>query len=94
MVAIVGARNASAAACRFARGPAHDLWREEIVVVSGLARGIDAAAYDGAMECGTIGCAAGGIDIFYPPEYRERQTRMFETGLVVSGRPPRLEPRA
>lgn len=94
MVAIVGARNASAAACRFARGLAHDLGREEIVVVSGLARGIDAAAHDGAMEAGTIGCAAGGIDIFYPPENRERQTRMFETGLVVSERPPGLEPRA
>ena len=94
MVAIVGARNASAAACRFARGLAHDLGREGVVVVSGLARGIDAAAHDGAMESGTIGCAAGGLDIFYPPENRERQTRMFEVGLVVSERPPGLEPRA
>jgi DNA processing protein len=93
-VAMVGARNASAAACRFARGLAHDLGREGLVVVSGLARGIDAAAHDGAMDSGTIGCAAGGIDIFYPPENEGRQRRMFEVGLVVSERPPGLEPRA
>lgn len=94
MVAIVGARNASAAACRFARGLAHDLGRDDAVVVSGLARGIDAAAHDGSMESGTIGCAAGGIDIFYPPENAERQRRMGEVGIVVTERPPGLEPRA
>lgn len=93
-VAMVGARNASAAACRFARGLAHDLGRDGLVVVSGLARGIDAAAHDGAMDSGTIGCAAGGVDIFYPPENEARQRRMFEVGLVVSERPPGLEPRA
>ena len=93
-VAMVGARNASAAACRFARGLAHDLGREGLVVISGLARGIDSAAHDGAMDSGTIGCAAGGIDIFYPPENEARQRRMYEVGLVVSERPPGLEPRA
>ena len=67
-VAIVGARNASAAACRFARGLAHDLGQQDLVVVSGLARGIDSAAHDGALDSGTIGVIAGGIDIFYPPE--------------------------
>jgi len=93
-VAIVGARNASAAACRFARGLAHNLGQQDAVVVSGLARGIDAAAHDGAMDSGTIGCAAGGIDVFYPPENEPRQRRMWEVGLVVSERPPGLEPRA
>jgi DNA processing protein len=93
-VAIVGARNASAAACRFARGLAHALGQEGVVVVSGLARGIDAAAHDGAIETGTIGCAAGGIDIFYPPENEARQLKMMEQGLVLSERPPGLEPRA
>ena len=67
-VAIVGARNASAAACRFARSIAHDLGNEGLVVVSGLARGIDSAAHDGSLESGTIGVIAGGIDVFYPPE--------------------------
>lgn len=93
-VAIVGARNASAAACRFARGLAHDLGREGLAVVSGLARGIDAAAHDGALDTGTIGVVAGGIDIFYPPENEERQRAMFERGLVIAEMPPGTEPRA
>ncbi len=93
-VGIVGARNASAAACRFARGLAHGLGQEGLAVVSGLARGIDAAAHDGAMGTGTIGVVAGGIDIFYPPENEERQRAMFERGLVVAEMPPGTEPRA
>jgi DNA processing protein len=93
-VAIVGARNASAAACRFARGLAHDLGRHDLVVVSGLARGIDSAAHDGALESGTIGIIAGGIDVFYPPENQPRQEALFERGLVIAEMPPGTEPRA
>ncbi len=93
-VAIVGARNASAAACRFARGLAHDLGQNGLVVVSGLARGIDSAAHDGALATGTIGVVAGGIDIFYPPENQERQTGLYEQGLVLAEMPPGTEPRA
>jgi DNA processing protein len=93
-VAIVGARNASAAACRFARSLAHDLGREGLAVVSGLARGIDSAAHDGALESGTIAVIAGGIDIFYPPENEARQTALFERGLVLAEMPPGTEPRA
>lgn len=93
-VAIVGARNASAAACRFARGLAHDLGRHDLVVVSGLARGIDSAAHDGALESGTIGVIAGGIDVFYPPENQARQEALFERGLVLAEMPPGTEPRA
>ena len=59
-VAIVGARNASAAACRFARGLAHDLGQNGLVVVSGLARGIDSAAHDGALQTGTE-CLRSGV---------------------------------
>jgi DNA processing protein len=93
-VAIVGARNASAAACRFARGLAYDLGQQGIVIVSGLARGIDSAAHDGALDTGTIGVIAGGIDIFYPPENRERQEALCERGLVLAEMPPGTEPRA
>ena len=93
-VAIVGARNASAAACRFARGLAHGLGQEGVAVVSGLARGIDAAAHDGALDTGTIGIVAGGIDIYYPPENEARQVAMFERGLVIAEMPPGTEPRA
>jgi DNA processing protein len=93
-VAIVGARNASAAACRLARGLTHDLGQHDLAVVSGLARGIDSAAHDGALESGTIGVIAGGIDIFYPPENEQRQRAMFERGLVLAEMPPGTEPRA
>ncbi|MGN6590382.1 MAG: DNA-processing protein DprA [Sphingomicrobium sp.] len=93
-VAIVGARNASAAACRFARGLAHDLGKYDLVVVSGLARGIDSAAHDGALPTGTIGVIAGGIDVFYPPENEDRQKAIYERGLVVAEMPPGTEPRA
>ena len=94
LIAIVGARNASAAACRFARQLAYDLGQQGAVVVSGLARGIDSAAHDGSLEAGTIGVVAGGIDIFYPPENQARQEAMFERGLVVAEMPPGTEPRA
>lgn len=93
-VAIVGARNASAAACRFARGLAHDLGEHGLAVVSGLARGIDSAAHDGALASGTIAVVAGGIDVFYPPENEARQREMFERGLVLAEMPPGTEPHA
>lgn len=94
LVAMVGARNASAAACRFARGLAHELGREGQVVVSGLARGIDAAAHEGALASGTIGVIAGGLDVFYPPENERLQRAMAERGLVLAEMPPATEPRA
>jgi DNA processing protein len=93
-VAIVGARNASAAACRFSRALARDLGQQGMIVVSGLARGIDTAAHDGALDSGTIGVVAGGVDIFYPPENEERQRALFECGLVLAEMPPGTEPRA
>ena len=93
-VGIVGARNASAAACRFARLLAHDLGGENIAIVSGLARGIDTAAHDGAMETGTIAVIAGGIDIFYPPENEARQREVATRGLLIAEQPPGVEPHA
>lgn len=93
-VAIVGARNASAAACRYARGLAQALGDAGLLVVSGLARGIDSAAHDGALETGTAGVIAGGIDVVYPPENAERQRAVAERGLLVAEMPPGTEPRA
>ena len=94
MVAIVGARNASAAACRFARGLAHDLGGEGVTVVSGLARGIDSAVHDGSLDGGTIAVIAGGIDVAYPPENEARQAVIAERGLLIAEMPPGTEPRA
>jgi DNA processing protein len=92
-VAIVGARNASAAACRFARGLAQELGEAGLLVVSGLARGIDSAAHDGALATGTAGVIAGGIDIVFPPENEERQRAVAERGLLIAEMPPGTEPR-
>ena len=93
-VAIVGARNASAAACRFARMLALALGEAGTIIVSGLARGVDSAAHDGALDSGTIGVIAGGIDIIYPPENEARQRAIAERGLLVAEQPPGVEPRA
>ncbi|HYE27611.1 MAG TPA: DNA-processing protein DprA [Allosphingosinicella sp.] len=93
-VAMVGARNASAAACRFARSLAQALGEAGTAIVSGLARGIDSAAHDGALETGTIAVVAGGVDIFYPPENEARQRAIAERGLLVSEQPPGVEPRS
>lgn len=84
MVAIVGARNASAAACRFARMLGAGLGEAGYVVVSGLARGIDTAAHHGAMAHGTIGVIASGIDVYFPPENRALQEQLAAEHLVLS----------
>ncbi|CAN5516085.1 DNA-processing protein DprA [soil metagenome] len=94
VVAMVGARNASAAACRFARQLAAELARERVSVVSGLARGIDTAAHAGSLDGGTIAVIAGGIDVAYPPENAELQERIAEGGLLIAEQPPGVEPRA
>ena len=93
-VAMVGARNASAAACRFARGLAVELGREGVVVVSGLARGLDTAAHQGSLATGTIGVIASGIDIAFPPENRALQDQVAEQGLLIAEQPPGSEPLA
>jgi DNA processing protein len=83
-VAIVGARIASAAGQRFARGLAADLGRAGLVVVSGLARGIDGAAHEGALPTGTAAVLGGGVDDVYPPEHADLYARLVEQGCIVS----------
>lgn len=92
-VAMVGARNASAAACRFARQLALGLAEAGVTVVSGLARGIDTAAHVGAMPR-TVGVIASGIDIAFPPENAALQERVAEEALLVAEQPPGTEPLA
>ncbi|MES2754972.1 MAG: DNA-processing protein DprA [Pseudomonadota bacterium] len=94
VVALVGARNASAAACRFARELAYALADEGVVVVSGLARGIDTAAHVGSLGGGTIGCIASGIDIAFPPENAGLQEEIASKGLLIAEQPPGAEPKA
>ena len=95
-VAIVGARNASAAAVKLARDFAHALAGEGFAIVSGLARGIDGAGHEGALasaQPATIAVVAGGIDVVYPPQHAGLQERIAREGLLLAEPPPGTEPR-
>ena len=94
VVAMVGARNASAAAVRFARLLAGALAEAGVVVVSGLARGIDTAAHQGSLAGGTVGVIASGIDIAFPPENAALQEEVASQGLLVTEQPPGTDPLA
>jgi DNA processing protein len=94
MVGIVGARNASANGRRLARHLAAELGAAGLVVVSGLARGIDASAHEGALASGTIAVMAGGVDVVYPEENRGLYGSVIEQGLAVSEMPPGVVPQS
>ena len=93
ILAIVGARNGSAAGQKFTRQLASELGLEGFVIASGLARGIDTAAHRTALEHGTIAVLAGGIDVVYPPENEDLQHAIGERGLLISERAPGFSPR-
>lgn len=98
-VAMVGARNASAAAVKLSRDFATVLAGRGYVVMSGLARGIDSAAHRGALAGmaeggGTVGVIASGIDITYPPENADLQEQVANEGLLIAEMPPGTEPLA
>jgi DNA processing protein len=95
-VALVGARNASAAAVKLARDFAGALAAQGFTIVSGLARGIDGAAHEGGLDAGegrSVGVIASGIDIAYPPQHARLQERIANEGLLIAEQPPRTEPR-
>ena len=84
-VALVGSRNASANGQRLAETLAQELAAAGVIVVSGLARGIDAAAHLGALRAGrTVACVAGGLDMPYPPEHAGLQARIADQGAVIA----------
>lgn len=92
-VALVGARNASALGCRMAARLATDLGGMGFAVVSGLARGIDAAAHRAALPTGTIAVQAGGVDVVYPAENGGLAASIAESGLRLSEMPIGHAPR-
>jgi DNA processing protein len=93
-VALVGGRNASANGQRVAENLAAEL-AHSLVVVSGLARGVDAAAHKGALLSGrTVAAVAGGLDVPYPPEHADLQRRIAESGAVVTEVPLGTTPQA
>jgi DNA processing protein len=87
-VGLVGARNASANGQRVAEALAADLASNGIVVVSGLARGVDAAAHRGALHAGrTVAAVAGGLDQPYPQEHAGLQAEIAARGAVITEAP-------
>lgn len=99
VVAIVGARNASANGMRIARDLGNGLAAAGWCVASGLARGIDGAAHQGALSAGpsgasTIAVVAGGVDNIYPQENAALRAAILDKGgTVVSEMPPGFKPR-
>ena len=93
-VALVGAREASGLAVRMTRKISQDLGAAGLVIVSGLARGIDAAAHEGALETGTIAVQPGGIDVLYPEETAGLARDISAKGLRLAEQPPGFAPRA
>ncbi len=94
MVAVVGARNASVNGRNLTRRLAADLARDGLVVASGLARGIDTAAHEGALGGGTVAVMAGGVDVVYPPENQRLYEDVVAAGCAVSEMPPGTQPQA
>ena len=93
-VAIVGARNASANGCRLTERMAGDLGAAGLVVASGLARGIDAAAHRGALSAGTVAAMVGGVDIIYPRENTGLYEDIKGAGALISEQPLGRQPTA
>lgn len=94
LVAIVGSRNASAAGMKFAQTLARDLGAAGFGIVSGLARGIDAAAHRSSMATGTVAVLAGGHERIYPSDHIELLDALLANGAAISEMPLSWEPRA
>ncbi len=87
-IAIVGARNASAAGRKLTRDISADLAKAGYTIVSGMARGIDGEAHAAALQHGhTIAVLAGGVNAIYPPEHAKLYDRILERGAIVSEAP-------
>ncbi|WP_085900653.1 DNA-processing protein DprA [Kiloniella majae] len=93
-VAIVGARNASSNGITLAKELAQNLGQFGFLIASGLARGIDTAAHQGAIQNGTIAAVAGGLDVIYPPENKLLYEAIIENGALISEMPLGSEPQA
>jgi DNA processing protein len=94
MIAIVGSRNASAAGLKFAERLARELGEAGLVIASGLARGVDAAAHRASLATGTVAALAGGHDRIYPAEHEDLLEALLASGAAISEMPLGWEPRA
>ncbi len=93
-IAVVGARNASLAGKNFARRVSADLGVAGLLVVSGMARGLDAAAHEGALDTGTVAVLGGGVDVVYPQENEALYATLIERGAIISEVPLGTKPQA
>jgi DNA processing protein len=93
-VAIVGSRRASPYALEVAHRLGADLARRGVIVVSGMARGVDSAAHRGALDGGgaTVAVFGCGVDVIYPPEHRALAERIVTCGALVSEFDPGMPP--
>lgn len=95
-IAIVGNRSASASGLTWSKQLAHEIARQGIIPTSGLARGIDTAVHEGAINGGglTVAVVAGGVDNVYPPENAKLRDAIIANGCVVSEQPWGMMPTA
>jgi len=93
-VAVVGARKASIHSVNFARSIAVEVGNHSIVIASGMARGVDTAAHEGALMSGTVGVIAGGINNIYPQENEDLYRHVTEFGVLVSEVPFNSPPKS
>ena len=94
LIALVGARNASSLGTRMAKSLARELGEMGFVIVSGLARGIDAAAHLASLATGTVAAQAGGVDVMYPAENTKLAEDIAAKGVRLSEQPMGLQPMA
>jgi DNA processing protein len=95
-IAVVGSRRATPYGLRVARTLAHELSRLGFTIVSGMARGIDGAAHEGALAAGgrTIAVLGCGVDVIYPPDHRRLREEIVAAGALLSELPPGSPPLA
>lgn len=93
-IAMVGARNASTNGARFASKLAEGLAAESFSIVSGLARGIDAAVHASTIKTGTVAVVAGGVDVVYPREHNDLYRAIVEHSVVIAEMPFGMQPTA
>ncbi|MCE2687018.1 MAG: DNA-processing protein DprA [Rickettsiales bacterium] len=84
IISIVGPRNGSFNGMVFAKKIAEELSNNEIVIASGMARGIDSSVHQASLKNGTIAVMAGGINKIYPPENQEMYKEISENGLILT----------
>ncbi|OQA27910.1 MAG: hypothetical protein BWY58_00677 [Chloroflexi bacterium ADurb.Bin344] len=93
-IAIVGTRRMTAYGSEMAREISAFLASRGVVIVSGLARGIDSVAHQAALNCGgeTVAVLGSGVDVIYPPEHRLLAKNITESGALISDYPPGTAP--